>query len=301
MARKKIAKKSTKTQPKPGAKRGRRPRIKVVVAQPEQAPSTEAPEPEQLVKVNSAIVRRRQKARAAGRAAPTKAVPAPAATTSKVAKAGTSKPRTKRGRKIGPTTLFVLAQPSALSATDVVKAGAEKGIELNELLVHKVRSRYRDRVGVTARAEPEAATSSVPATVNSAKAVTQMRGSASEFVREQPMEMPTKEVVVAGEKLGLRVTGGIVRVTRFKMRHGGEAKPKAARRGVVRRGRPPKAAVAAGKAARRGRSPTKAFAAAGGPIAAEAQLRRLVVELGTARAMALVDELERAIGALISG
>jgi hypothetical protein len=42
-------------------------------------------------------------------------------------------------------------------------------------------------------------------------------------------------------------------------------------------------------------------AVAGGLSAAEAHFRRLVIELGTARAMALVDEVERGLEALITG
>jgi hypothetical protein len=194
-----------------------------------------------------------------------------------------------------------LSQVGDVPAADVVKVGAEKGIALTEALVHKVRSRYRDRVGVTARAEPKAGTSSVPATVNSAKAGTQMRGSASEFVREQPIDMPSKEVVDKAEELGIKLSQSLVRVIRFHMRHGGEAKPAAAGRGTAPRGRPPKAAVAAGKAARRGRPPKTAPAVAGGLSAAEIQFRRLVIELGTARAKALVAEVEKAIEAVIAG
>jgi hypothetical protein len=195
-------KKSTRrtTKPRTNRRRRPRPRIKIVVAQPPEVATANAPQPAELVKVNSAVVRHRQKARAAAGAAPIK-----------------------------------------------------------------------------------------------------QYGSASEFVRGQPMEMPTKEVVEAGTKLGLKVTAGLVRVTRFKMRHGGEAKPAAAGRGTVRRGRPPKATAAAGKATRRGRSPAKAPAAAGALSAAEVQLRRLVVELGTARAKALVVDVERGLEALISG
>jgi hypothetical protein len=190
---------STKKTTKPRTKRGRRPKIKIVVAQPTEAAAADAPQSTELVKVNSAVVRHRQKARAAGGATPT-----------------------------------------------------------------------------------------------------MQYSSASEFVRQQPMNMPTNDVIAAGAKLGLKVTAGLVRVTRFKMRHGGTAKPAAAGRGAVRRGRPPKATVATGKAVRRDRPPAKPTAA-GGFGAAEVQFRRLVVELGTGRARALVVEVERGIEALITG
>jgi hypothetical protein len=185
-----------------------------------------------------------------------------------------------------------------VSAADVVAAAAERGIKLNTLLVHQVRSRYKNRLRVTAQAEPEASAGLAPTT---SKAGTKKYHSASEFVRGQPTEMPTKEVVSKAAKLGLKVTAGLVRVARFKMRHGGETKPTAAGRGTVRRGRPPKTAAATGRAVRRDRPPAKTPAVAGGLSAAEVQFRRLVVELGTARAKALVSEVEKGIEALISG
>jgi hypothetical protein len=297
-------KKSTRKTTKPRTKRGRRPRIKIVVAQPTEGAAVDALASRQLVKVNSAVVRRRQKARSAGGAGPAKAVPVPAPM---AAKAGTSKPQAKRGRKLSATTQFILSQLGEMPAADVVAAAAERGIKLNTLLVHQVRSRYRDRLRVTAQAEPKASASVAPTTPKAgptskvAKAGTKKHGSASEFVREQPIDMPSREVVDKGKKLGIKLSQSLVRVTRFKMRHGGGAKPAAAGRGVVRRGRPPKAAVAAGKAARRGRPPKIAPAVAGGLSAAEVQFRRLVVELGTARAKALVVEVERGLEAAISG
>jgi hypothetical protein len=223
-----VAKKPTKQNPRKSTKAGRRPRFKArrkspktgfVVTHSGQMLAQSAAEPPRdgLIKVNSVVVRRRQTARAAGGAVLAKAIPAPAPTTSKGAKAGTQK-----------------------------------------------------------------------------------RGSASEFVRQQPIDTPSNEVVEAAKKLGLKVTAGLVRVTRFKMRHGGEAKPTAAGRGTVRRGRPPKAAVAAKQAVRRGRPPAKAPAVAGGLSLAEVRFRKLAVELGTARAKALVVEVEKAVEAYLT-
>jgi hypothetical protein len=300
-AKKKSSRKTTRASPKPRTKRARRPRIKIVVAQPTEAAAVDALASRQLVKVNSAVVRRRQKARSAGGAGPAKAVPVPAPM---AAKAGTSKPQAKRGRKLSATTQFILSQLGEMPAADVVAAAAERGIKLNALLVHQVRSRYRDRLRVTAQPEPKASASSVRTTSEAgptskvAKAGTKKHGSASEFVREQPIDMPSREVVEKAEKLGIKLSQSLVRVTRFHMRHAGEGKPARAGKGEARRGRPPKAASAKGR--RRGQPPAAARAASG-PSAAEAQLRRLVVELGTARTKALVTEVERAIEGLISG
>jgi hypothetical protein len=293
-AKRKNTRKTTKTQPKPRTKRGRRPRIKIVVAQPAEMAVGDAPAPRQLVKVNSAVVRRRQKARAAGGAAPSKAVSKPRSTASRGAKAGTK----KRGRKLSTTTQFILSQPGEMPAADVVAAAGKQGLELNAVLVHKVRSRYRDRLRVTARSDPKANASLAPTTSKATKPGGKNYRSASEFVREQPIDMPAREVVAKAAKVGLNFSQGLVRVIRFHMRHGRDGESAAVGRGAVRRGRPPKSVGTAG--VRRGRPPAAARAVAA-PSSGEVEFRRLVVELGTGRAKALVTEVEKALEALISG
>ena len=183
------------------------------------------------------------------------------------------KGRSKPGRKRSATTLFVLSKPGGMSAADVVKAAAARGIKLTTARVHTIRGRYQGKVAAVARRAPPAA-----------KARGKRYRSASEFVREQPLDQPSKEVVAAGAKVGLKLSQGLVRVIRFHMRHQRSGAPATAGRGAVRRGRPPASA-----------------AAAAAPRAAEVQFRKLVVELGVARAQVLVAEVERAVAAFLSG
>jgi hypothetical protein len=100
-------------------------------------------------------------------------------------------------------------------------------------------------------------------------------------VREQPLDLPSREVVAAGTKLGLKLSQGLVRVIRFHLRHPRPGGHRATRR----------------EAGRSGRSQVAASA----PGAAEVQFRKLVLELGVARAKALVSEVEAAIERLVSG
>jgi hypothetical protein len=106
--------------------------------------------------------------------------------------------------------------------------------------------------------------------------------SASAFVRAQPVDIPAKEVVQAGAKIGIRVTPNLVRIVRYKMRRAGQAPPAPARRGNRLTARRVRGAPS------RGYTP------------AEAQFRKLVVELGTARANALVAAVEQAMQSLVT-
>jgi len=200
----------------------------------------------------------------------------------------------KPGRKLSDTTRFVLSMPRDTAALDVVKAAAAQKIELTAALVHKIRSRYK---GPPPGAQVQLKLAPAPQRSEGAAPAGKRYPSASAFVREQPLNRPVNEVVAEGTKLGLNVKPLLVRVVRSKMRHAGDAKSAVTTKGAVRRGRPPRAgARIAGK---RGRPSAVTAASASG--AAEAQLRSLVVQLGTARAKALVTELEQAIEALISG
>jgi hypothetical protein len=180
------------------------------------------------------------------------------------------KGRSKPGRKRSATTLFVLSKPAGMPAADVVKAAAAQGITLTTARVHTIRGRYQGKAVAVAQRD-------VPA----AKARGKRYRSASEFVREQPLDKPSKEVVAAGAKVGLKLSQGLVRVIRFHMRH--QRSGTQATTGRRPRGRPPA---------------TAAFTHT--PGASEAQFRKLVVELGVARAQMLVAEVERAVAAFLS-
>jgi hypothetical protein len=91
--------------------------------------------------------------------------------------------------------------------------------------------------------------------------------------------VPAKQVVAAGAKIGLKLTPNLVRIVRYKMRRAGLAKPVAALKRPLRKARPP---------AMRAASPN------------DLQFKRLVVELGIARARTLVDEVARGLESLIA-
>ncbi len=103
--------------------------------------------------------------------------------------------------------------------------------------------------------------------------------SASAFVRTQPVDIPAKQVVAAGAKVGLKLTPNLVRIVRYKMRRAGLAKPVASPKRPLRKARP-------------------AIMPAAGPK--DLQFKRLVVELGIARARTLVEEVARSLESLIA-
>ena len=103
--------------------------------------------------------------------------------------------------------------------------------------------------------------------------------SASAFVRTQPVNVPAKQVVAAGAKIGLELTPNLVRIVRYKMRRAGLAKPLAAARRPLHKARPATVPAAAPN---------------------ELRFKRLVVELGVARARNLVEEVARSLESLIA-
>jgi hypothetical protein len=90
----------------------------------------------------------------------------------------------------------------------------------------------------------------------------------SAFVREQPADLPAKEVVEAGKAAGIELSEGFV----YNIRSA------AKKAGVARVGR--------AKAA---------------PTGDEPAFRALVVSLGTGRARALIDEVEGKLAAIVAG
>jgi hypothetical protein len=105
--------------------------------------------------------------------------------------------------------------------------------------------------------------------------------SASAFVRTQPVDVPAKQVVAAGARLGLKLTSNLVRIVRYKMRRAGLAKPALATKRPLRKTRPPAIVPATGTN--------------------ELQFKKLVIELGIARARTLVDAVAQSLESLISG
>jgi hypothetical protein len=186
------------------------------------------------------------------------------------------KPRHQAGL-LGPKTRLNPLEPTEMVTADL--ALPERFVKVNSALI---RSRQRDRAALVTK--PGSKGSPNRGRARSSRNDGQYR-SGSEFVRAQPTQMPTKEVVQAASKLGLKVTPNLVRIVRFKMRQEGST-PSGAPRSRV-------------QATRRPDTPTTSRPAPPSR-AAELQFRRLVVELGTARARALVSELQETTKALIS-
>jgi hypothetical protein len=105
--------------------------------------------------------------------------------------------------------------------------------------------------------------------------------SASAFVRTQSVNVPAKQVVAAGAEVGLKLTSNLVRIVRYKMRRAGLAKPHPAVKRPLRKARPPATVPATG--------------------ANELHFKKLVIEIGTTRARALVDAVAQSLESLISG
>jgi hypothetical protein len=175
----------------------------------------------------------------------------------------------KAGRKPGPKTHFILSQPIDMPAADVVAAAAKQGMKLTVPVVHVIRSRHRQKIG------------SSPTLRGKPARVSAHYRSGSDFVRAQPLETPTKEVVLAAAKVGLKVTENLVRIVRYKMRHAKDAAPGSAR--GLRVGRP----VLSG--------PSSSVSAA------EIEFRRAILAIGVTRAKELLSELEAGIRAILAG
>jgi hypothetical protein len=108
-----------------------------------------------------------------------------------------------------------------------------------------------------------------------AKTTSHQYRSASDFIRQQPLDTPAKDVVEAAARIGIELNAGLVRVTRFKLRHAGgqhETRERAERPRVRR--------------------------TTGASPGLEAEFQRLVAELGTLRANSLVAEVAKAFDRL---
>jgi hypothetical protein len=180
------------------------------------------------------------------------------------------------GGLLGPKARLHPPEATQTATTDL--APMERFVKVNSALI---RSRQQDRAALVA--PPRSKRTHSRGRVLSRDNARYRSG--SEFVRAQPTEMRTKEVVEAAAKLGLKVTPNLVRIVRFKMRKEDSSQASAPRSRV--------------QGARRPLTPTTSRPALPSR-AAELQFRRLVVELGTARARALVSELQESTQALIS-
>src|SRR5258706_13695684 len=106
-------------------------------------------------------------------------------------------------------------------------------------------------------------------------------GTKADFVRSMPHARP-KEIIAAAAAIGIQLPKGYVKRVRFMDRHSsGPPKP---------RGRPKRRTIRR-RRARGGLQPTLAELARN--EAAEAELRRLIGEVGLARAREIPTEVER--------
>ena len=185
-----------------------------------------------------------------------------------------SAPRTKK-----PTTktAFVLGLPAEMPAKVIAAKAKVAGLTISEGYVYEIRSAAKrvkkkaPKAATKPAAAKPAAAPAKPATAPVKPALAPEKLSKAAFIRSLG-DTPAKQVVVEGKKRGLSFTETYV----YNVRGSSKAK------------RPAKAAkpAAAAKAA----STTDATT-----------FRKLVLELGVARAKALVDDVERRLHDLIAG
>jgi hypothetical protein len=136
-------------------------------------------------------------------------------------------------------------------------------------------------------------------------------GTGSAFIREQPDSLSTSAVIAAGKQVGLKITANLVRIVRYKMRKAaGTVTERGRRKGTdaiqvapaqatkQRRGRPPNNPPVSTDADPTG-MPFDKVGSRLPPPELESAAReadtfcRIVTKLGTTKARALLDELEK--------
>lgn len=190
----------------------------------------------------------------------------------------TKKPLTK--------TAFVLGLPKDMAAKTIVEKAKAVGLTISEGYVYEIRSaakRVKKKAGAKAPAKPagKAAAKAAPAKPEAPKPAAAAKGapakvepaklSKAAFIRSLG-DTPAKQVVILGKKRGLSFTETYV----YNVRGSGKSK------------KAPKLASVAPSAAKAGGSDESTF-------------RRLVLELGAARARALLADVERRLADLVAG
>lgn len=192
-------------------------------------------------------------------------------------------------------TAYVLSLPSDLSAKEVAARAKAAGITISDKHVAVIRSIARRKSGGKRKSGNTAATpktkrSSAPAKqqqrAKSTKPATRAgQPSKSEFVRSQPSDLAAAEVVAAARKAGLSITPRYVHEVRYAARHSKKAK----------RGAPTKTSAIKPEQAKRAQP-----AHGGGERSLEDQFKWLVLELGVARARAILNAVETVLSAAMS-
>jgi CCR4-NOT transcriptional regulation complex NOT5 subunit len=209
-----------------------------------------------------------------------------------------SKPQTKTG--------FILALPAEMSPKEVVAKAKEAGIELSEKYVSTIRSNARAKKKAkraAAKAAPakkvatktskKAAAKNAP--VEAAPAAAATAPTATDFIGSQPRDIPAAAVVKAARKVGITVSVDYVYKVRSRLAAKGSKAP-APKAAAPKLEAAPKAPKAKTAPATKAAAPKPA--AKGGTSNIEGSFKRLVVELGVARATELVGDVRKTLAEL---
>jgi DNA-binding protein HU-beta len=209
-----------------------------------------------------------------------------------------SKPQTKTG--------FILALPAEMSPKEVVGKAKEAGIELSEKYVSTIRSNARAKKKAK-RAATKAAPAKKSATKTSKKTVTKAAAIASpgpaaaaptatDFIASQPRDIPAAAVVKAAKKAGLKIDAGYVYKVRSRLAAKAPKAPAPKEAAAPKLEAAPTAPTAKAAPAKAPTAPK--LAAKGATSNIEGSFKRLVVELGVARATELVGEVRKTLAEL---
>jgi hypothetical protein len=149
---------------------------------------------------------------------------------------------------------------AGMSASEVVKAGAEKGMKISPPQVYKLKTKL------------SGGSSTKPSAPRGKSAARDGKLSASEFVR-QHADKKAAEIVELAKAAGIKVTAGLVYTTRaYDKKKGGETAPKG------KPGPKPRA------------KKVQALPSRASNIAAEEQFKQLLAAIGIERARSLIEE-----------
>jgi hypothetical protein len=236
--------------------------------------------------------------------------------------------KTSKAAKPTSKTAYVLGLPMEMSTAEVVAKAKAEGIELTPNYVSNIRSSAKTK-GKAKRAAKKAAkvvaakkaTTSTPAkkvaskkpvaaAIPVAPPVTAATApTATEFIASQPRDIPAAAVVKAAKKVGLTIAAGYVYKVRSRTAATAGEAPAAKPVGAAKAVATPKASATkkaqkAPKASATKKAPVvtstvaaKATAEARGSNI-EGNFKRLVVELGVARAFELVGEVRKTLAEL---
>jgi hypothetical protein len=153
-------------------------------------------------------------------------------------------------------TAFVLAWPADTPAVEIVAAADQQGMQLSAKHVYKIRSANRAKL--------EKTSSSSGGRDSAANGGFR---TASAYIKAQPLDMGTMDVINSGRSHGFEINRHLIYVTRAAMRK------------KLAQGRP----LTQARPRLTHAFPTDSI---------ESQFRRLVVELGVSRARSLVADVE---------